>query len=123
MEKLIKAAIENAMHFYWSRSLSGLELRIVTAQFESGRQRSKHVTFTSSIDEAMRLTTDILSRGGLVDIETLTSDVYWQFGWQPEMVETRHAMQVAFERSPRYRQCDWIGFSAAMRKGAQCSRI
>lgn len=118
MEKLIKAAIENAMHFYWSRSLSGLELRIVTAQFESGGQRSKRVTFTSSIDEAMRLTTDILSRGGLVDIETLTNDVFWQFGWQPEMVETRHAMQVAFDRSPRYRQCDWIGFSAAMRRGA-----
>jgi len=88
MERLIEAAIKHAMHLYWSRSLGGLELRVVTAQFESGGQRSKHVTFTSSIDEAMRLTTDILSRGGLVDIET------------------RHAMQVAFDRSPRYRQCD-----------------
>ena len=51
MERLIEAAIKHGMHLYWDRKLSGLELRLVTAQFESGRQRSKRIAFTSSIED------------------------------------------------------------------------
>lgn len=84
-QKLLDLAIEHQMGMYWECRLSTMNLYVVTAMSENGKQRSRLVASVEKIGEALAISKMIYDKGGNLISEDLTdTDAKWRFGYNPD---------------------------------------
>ncbi len=84
-------------------------LWVVTRQLESGRQVSRLLHRTKSIEDALRTSLDIYGRNGALSCDELLygSVDIWQFGWRSELTDLREQVR---NLAPRHVQPLWSEF-------------
>lgn len=114
-KKVLSAAIECHMCMYWLHYYSELQLRVVTVQFENGRQYSRLIHRTTSLEDAYKVSFEIYERGGaLICDELFDLDDPWRFGWHPEMSDDQHRLRRL--NVPTRIQPLWDEFAARVRR-------
>jgi hypothetical protein len=116
-KKVLEAAIACNMPMYWEAYYGTLSLRVVSAVYETGRQRSRVIHETRSLLSAYQVSLDIFERGGAL-ICSLFFDQdfdFWRYGWRPEMSDMRERLRL-LDITPKRTQPLWEEFARMVRR-------
>lgn len=82
--KLLSAAIRCQLGMYWEAGVFSLNLYVVTAIAENGRQTTRRIASVETLIEALSISKSIFDQGGALIAEALAvSDSKWRFGYDP----------------------------------------
>jgi hypothetical protein len=116
-KRLLDTAIECHMPMYWIQSLTKLHLRVVTAHFENGKERSRLVHSTAALKDAYKISRQIFASGGnLACDELINLDDPWRFGWEPPMAYEKDLIRMIAASGNRYQPL-WDEFRERIKKG------
>ena len=122
-EKVLNAAIECRLPMFWSVLPSWcdkrLELRVVTALFETGGLRSRSIHRFAGLQDAFEISARVYERNGRLDCTALLdSDLdIWALGWRPELGDMKDKVRdLFFERRYINQQALWEEFARMVRR-------
>jgi hypothetical protein len=122
-ENVLDAAIECRLPMFWTVLPSWydkrLELRVVTALFETGTVRSRRIHRCAGLEEAFQISVRVYERAGRLDCtQLLKSDLdIWALGWRPELGDLLgQVRKLFFERRHINQQALWDEFAKMVRR-------
>ena len=110
-KKAYQAALNNHLPLFWEYKSGWYRLNAVTAQFESGKLRTRKLYSIESAETAITASLELLkSWDGRLDVANLFENICGL----PLLGELRTAVS---NRPCSSKQPDWEGFAEEMRKG------
>lgn len=111
-KKAYQAALRNHLPMYWEYKTGWFRLHAITAQFESGKQRTRKIFSTESAEAAINISLELLLKSWhapRLDVSALHKNI-WGL---PQLADLRTAVS---KRVPSTKQPDWTGFAEEMKR-------